>query len=113
MGVFGKIGGGFKWLGRNILKLIRRDEALFAVKFIANRIPFLSAIDDVVALVRYIDQEDKSGPDKFAAALASIEPILKEYGVEIEDESDVHFIIELAVKIMKGRARVIDIKTEA
>jgi hypothetical protein len=109
MGVFGKIGGGFKWLGKKILGLIRSDEALFAVKFLANRVPVLSAIDDVVALVRYIDGDDKSGPDKFATALASIEPILKEYGIEIEDESDIHFIIELAVKIMKGRARAIKV----
>jgi len=109
MGVFGKIGGGFKWLGRNILKLIRHDEALFAVKFIAKRVPILSAIDDVVALVRYIDREDKSGPDKFATALASIEPILNEYGIEIEDESDLKFMIELAVRIMKGKARVVEV----
>jgi hypothetical protein len=107
MGFFGKIGGGFKWLGKNILRLIRRDETLIVAKLAAGVLP-IPAFSEIVSLVKMLDSKDLSGIDKMANAIEDILPILEKYDITIEEESDLRFIIELAVKIMKGKARVIN-----
>jgi hypothetical protein len=44
-------------------------------------------------------------------ALEDIWPILEKYDISLDDESDARFLIELAVKIMKGKARVVPCET--
>jgi len=107
MGVFGKIGSGFKWLGINILRLIRRDEVLIAAKLAAGILP-IPAFYEIVTLVRMLDQKDLSGLDKMAHALEEILPILEKYDITLDEESDLRFLIELAVHVMKGKARLIE-----
>ena len=107
MGVFGKIGSGFKWIGKKLLGLIRRDEILIAVRLVAGILP-IPALYEIVKLVKFIDTTGKSGAEKFAWVLENLPDILEKYGVDIEDRSELNFIIELAVKVMKGKARVID-----
>lgn len=107
MGVFGKIGSGFKWIGKKLLGLIRRDEVLLAIKLAASYAP-IPALSEIVDLIRYIDRDDIPGTAKMAKALEEILPILEKYGVEVDDESDLRGLIELAVMIMKGKARVVE-----
>jgi hypothetical protein len=109
MGVLGKIGSGFKWFGKKLLGLIRKDETLLVVKLAAKYVP-IPALGAIVDLVRYIDKDDVPGYEKMGTAIEKILPILEEYDVEIEEESDLRFIIELAVKIMKGKARAIEVE---
>jgi hypothetical protein len=40
-------------------------------------------------------------------ALIKIQPILEEFGVQINKESDVKYLIDTAVRIMRKQARVI------
>ena len=107
MNVFKRIGAGFKWLGKKALWLFKRNEVLLAVQLAIDIIP-IPALDKIILLIRSIDDSAKPGIEKMAIALEEIWPILEEYDIKIGDESDLRFLIELAVKIMKGRARVIE-----
>ncbi len=107
MGIFGKIGGGFKWLGKNILRLIRKDETLIVAKLAASILP-IPAFYQIVTLVTELDRLEMNGYGKMAKALEDVWPILDEYGVTLDEESDARFLVELAVKVMKGKARVLE-----
>ena len=106
MNILRKIGDGFKWIGKKTLWLIRRNEVLIAVSLASGVIP-VPALDKIILLVRSLDRKNVPGDQKMAEALERIIPILTEYGIDMDDESDVRFVIELAVKMMKKRARVI------
>lgn len=106
MGLFGKIGGGFKWLGGKLLGVLRRGETLFAIKLAADLLP-IPALDKIVYLVWKLDGSTRSGKEKMVVALEEVIPILEEYGIVVEKESELRFIIELALKIMEGKARAI------
>ena len=109
MNVFKFIGRKLKWVGSKILWVIRRNETILAVQLATKFLP-IPALDKIVMLVRGLDRPGVPGDAKMAEALESLMPILAEYDVEIDEESDLRFIIELAVKIMKERARIIENK---
>jgi hypothetical protein len=100
MKIFKKVGGGFKWLGKKTLWVFRRKETKLALKLAASMVP-IPAFNMILMLVMLIEQEDMAGTEKMAIALKALPEILKEYGVEIKDESDMKLLIELAVLIMK------------
>jgi hypothetical protein len=107
MKIFRKIGSAFKWLGKKTLWLIRKDETLFAIKLATKLVP-IPALELIAMLVLAVDEEDRPGAEKMAIALEGLPAILEEFGIELEDESDARLLIELALAIMKGRARVIN-----
>jgi hypothetical protein len=55
-----------------------------------------------------LDSKELAGIEKMSRALEDIWPILEKYDISLDDESDARFLIELAVKIMKGKARVVE-----
>lgn len=103
---FRKIGSAFKWLGEKMLWVLRRNETLLAVSLAADALP-IPALDKIVLLVRSLDRKNIPGEQKMAEALEKILPILAEYGVDVKDESQLRLLIEIAVAIMKKRARVV------
>jgi hypothetical protein len=105
-GVLRKVGSGFKWLGKKALWVLRRNETLFAISLADDILP-IPALDKIVLLVRAIDHKNKSGEEKMAEALEKLPAILKEFGLDITSKSEAKLAIELAVAIMKKRARVI------
>lgn len=107
LGVLKKVAGGFKWLGKKTLWVIRRKETLFAVSLAADHLP-IPAIDKIVLLVRSLDRKNVPGIEKMAEALVKIQPILEEYGIKIKKESDVKYLIDTAVRIMRKQARIIE-----
>lgn len=106
MNVFRKIGNAFAWLGSKTFWVIRRNETLIAVSLAADVLP-IPALDKIILLVRSLDRKNVTGAEKMSEALEKIQPILAEYGVNMADESDLRFVIELAVKILKKRGRII------
>ena len=102
MNIFKVIGRGFKWLGGKILWFVRRDEVLLIARFVP-----IPAFDSILTVVRAIDNKGKPGPAKMAEALILILPILKAYNVELKDEATLRFIIEVAVQVMKGAAKIV------
>ena len=100
-GFFKGIGRGFKKVGKGALWVFKREEVLFA----SSLIP-IPAFDKVVVLVRSLDRKNVPGEVKMLEALQKILPILKECGVDIKKESDIRFIIELALKVAEKKARV-------
>ena len=111
MNVFKKIGSGFKWIGSKILWVLKRKETLIAVTLATDFLP-IPALDKIVMLVRRLDDKAVSGSQKMVDALVGLPKILKEYGVDIEDEAQARLIIEIAVAIMKERARVLPVGKE-
>jgi len=106
MAILRKIGNAFKWVGSKVLWVIRRKETLIAVSLADDFLP-IPALDKIILLVKHLDKKDVPGSEKLAEALEEILPILEEYGIKVSEESDLRFLIELAVKIMKEKARVI------
>ena len=106
MNIFRKIGSGFKWLGGKILWVIKREETLFAISLASGFLP-IPALDKVVFLVRGLDRSDVPGTEKMLFALEKLPEILRAYNVTLQDEAEARLIIEIAVAMMKKRARVI------
>lgn len=106
MNIFKKVLGGFKWLGSKILWVLKRNETLIAVSLATDFLP-IPALDKIVMLVRKIDNDAVPGAQKMVYALEGLPEILQQYGVDVEDEAQARLIIEIAVAIMKERARVI------
>ncbi len=106
MNILTKIAGGFKWLGSKILWVIKRDETMLAISLASSTLP-IPALDKIVLLVRSLDRKNTSGSEKMAEALVKVLPILEAFGLEVADESQLRLIIEIAVAVMKKRARII------
>lgn len=106
MNILRKIGSGFKWLGGKILWVLKRNETLIAVSLATDFLP-IPALDKIVSLVRKIDNKAVPGEQKMVDALEGLPAILREYGVDVEDQAQARLIIEIAVAIMKERARVV------
>ena len=108
MNIFKVIGRGFKWIGGKILWFVRRDEVLLIARFVP-----IPAFDEILTVVRAIDSRGKkSGPAKLIEAMALILPILAAYDIKLKDESTLRFIIETAIQVMKGTARVVPMKED-
>ena len=101
--MLGKIGSGFKWIGKKLLWVLQRNETLLIARFIP--LPFL---DKVVGIVSIIDQQNIPGVDKFEEVWKVIQPLLDELNMTDLDEARVTFIIELSVQIMKGNISALD-----
>ena len=104
MNIFKVIGRGFKWIGGKILWFVRRDEVLLIARFVP-----IPAFDKILLMVRAIDNNGKPGPEKMIEALMLLPGILKQFGLKPEDidNARMRFIIEVAVQIMKGAAKVV------
>jgi len=104
MNIFRKVGNAFSWLGSRTLWVIRRNETVFAISLAAELLP-IPALDRIFLLVKALDKKDMSGAEKMAEALVRIQLILEAYGIHIEKESELRFIIELVIKILNKQAR--------
>jgi hypothetical protein len=93
-------------LGKRTLWVVRRNETLFAISLASDALP-IPALDKIILLVRSLDNKNKTGEEKMLEALIKIQPILEEFGVQINKESDVKYLIDTAVRIMRKQARVI------
>lgn len=106
LSILRKVGNGFKWLGKKVLWVLRRNEVLFAISLADDFLP-IPAFEKIVLLVKAIDKKDKTGTEKMLVALEKLPAVLAEFGIVIKEESRLRLLIELAVQIMKRRARVI------
>jgi hypothetical protein len=106
MNILKKVAGGFRWIGSKILWVLKRNETLFAISLADDILP-IPALDKIVLLVRALDRKSMSSEEKMAEALEKLPDILKEYGLDIKSKSEAKLAIELAVAIMKKRARVV------
>lgn len=106
MNIFKKIGRGFKWLGNKALWVLKRNETLFAINLASDILP-IPALDKIILLVRSLDRKNIPGSEKMAECLEKLPAILKEFDLDIKDESEARLIIEIALAILNKRARVI------
>ena len=92
--------GGKSLIGK-ALGLLRRDEVMLAVRLVP-----VPVIDKIVLLVRALDQRNLSGQEKMAEALVKLEALLETSGIRYK-ESDLRFLIELALKLKDRKARIV------
>lgn len=105
------VGRGFKWLGKKTLWIVKRNETLLAISLAKNVIP-IPALDKIVLLVRSLSKKNLTGVEKMAEALVKIQPILAAYEVEIDKESDVKYLIDTTLRILRKQIRVISSEAE-
>lgn len=106
MKIFRKVGNAFKWLGSKVLWVVKRNETLLAIRLAQGFVP-IPALYLIVELVHKIDKEDRPGAEKMAIALEGLPAILHDFDIEIGEESEARLLIEIAVAIMKKKARII------
>lgn len=104
MNIFKVIGRGFKWLGGKFLWFVRRDEILLIARFVP-----IPAFNAILHMVRAIDNKGEPGPEKMIEALLMLPGILKLYNIDLKDidNARMRFIIEVAIQVMKGAAKVV------
>lgn len=107
MNIFRVIGRGFKWIGKKILWVVRRDEVLLIARFVP-----LPAFDEILLMVRAIDLKFSGrhrGTEKMLEALKLLPGILQAFGVDSKkiDNATLRFLVEVAVQVMRGTTKVV------